>query len=254
MSRVTVKGLRLEYQEHAATRPDRPALVLLHDGLGCIATWRDFPEKLAARTGCRTVVWSRAGYGRSDPYPTPRTRRYLHEEAVEMLPPLLTALELDRPVLVGHSDGATIALLHAAAFPEGPAKVVAMAPHEFVEEKTLQGIRRTCESWKTTDLEQRLARHHADPERVFAEWSQTWLAPGFRDWNIEAELASIRCPVLALQGEDDEYASLRQIEVIAERVPGAQLVRLPACHHSPHRDQPEQVLGAIASFVGPAGR
>ncbi|MGC4120265.1 MAG: alpha/beta hydrolase [Myxococcales bacterium] len=249
MSRVVAGGLSLEYREHPATRPERPALVLLHDGLGCAASWRDFPEKLAARTGCRTLVYSRPGYGKSDAYSTPRTRDYLQREAREVLPRLLTALAVERPVLVGHSDGGTIALLFAAAFPAMPRGVVAMAPHEFVEEKTLAGIRETCRQWQTTDLREKLARYHPDPARVFADWSETWLSPGFREWNIEQELSAIRCPVLAIQGADDEYASLRQIQVIAERVPGTELLELSECRHSPHRDQPEAVLSAIAAFV-----
>ncbi|HEY3451522.1 MAG TPA: alpha/beta hydrolase [Myxococcales bacterium] len=253
MKHVVIKGLRLEYQEFPAARPARPALVLLHDGLGCVESWRDFPARLAARTGCRTLVGSRAGYGGSEAHENPRTRRYLHDEALEMLPPLLAAWEVERPVLVGHSDGANIALLHASGFPSVPAGVVAMAPHEFVEAKTLAGIRATCRLWETKDLRQRLGRYHSDPDRVFAEWSQTWLSPGFQDWNIEESLAAIRCPVLAIQGEDDEYASLRQIEVIAERVPGTELLKLPACRHTPHRDQPEAVLAAIAAFIDRIG-
>jgi len=249
MRHIVIGGLRLEYEEHAATRPG-PALLLLHDGLGCAGTWRDFPERLAARTGCRTLAWSRAGHGRSQGYGTPRTRDYLHHEALKGLPPLLAAWGVDRPVLIGHSDGATIALLYASAFPAAPAGVVAMAPHELVEDKTLAGIRDACEAWRSGDLSERMARRHADPARVFAEWSETWLSPGFRDWNIVERLAAIRCPVLAIQGEEDEFASLRQIEVIAERVPGTQLLELPACRHSPHRDQPEAVLSAVSDFVG----
>lgn len=249
MRHITVNGLCLEYRDHPGSRPGRPTLVLLHEGLGCVALWRHFPEKLAERTGCRTIAWSRAGYGGSDPYARARTPRYMHIEAIEMLPALLAALDVERPLLVGHSDGGSIALIYAATFPERPLGVVAMAPHEFVEDETLSGIRAARAAWAATDMRQKMARHHRDPERVFFDWNDTWLSPAFRDWNIEEYLPAIRCPVLAIQGEDDEYATMRQIDVIAERVAGSELLKLPACGHSPQRDQPEAVLSAIAAFV-----
>ena len=249
MKHIVVNGLRLEYRDFPAAEPGRPVLVVLHEGLGCVAMWRDFPERLAARTGCRTVVWSRAGYGGSEPYAEPRQADYLHREAKEALPALLAALDIEHPFLVGHSDGASIALIYAGAFPERPAGVVAMAPHEFVEAETLAGIRAAREIWTTTDMPKKLGRYHRDAERVFRDWNDTWLSPVFRDWNIEEYLPAIRCPVLALQGHEDEYATMRQIDVIAERVPGAELVKLPACGHSPHRDQPEAVLSVLAAFI-----
>lgn len=249
MKHIVVNGLRLEYRDYPAAEPGRPVLVVLHEGLGCVAMWRDFPERLAARTGCRTVVWSRAGYGGSEPYAEPRRADYLHREAKEALPTLLDALDIEKPFLVGHSDGASIALMYAGAFPERPVGVVAMAPHEFVEEETLAGIRAAREIWATTDMPKKLGRYHRDVERVFRDWNDTWLSPAFRDWNIEEYLPVIRCPVLALQGHEDEYATMRQIGVIAERVSGAELVKLPACGHSPHRDQPEAVLSVLAAFI-----
>ena len=249
MKHIVVAGLRLEYRDIAASTAGRPVLLLLHEGLGCVAMWRHFPEKLAAQTGCRVIAWSRAGYGGSDPYPELRTPRYMHREALEALPALINALQIECPLLLGHSDGASIALIFAGAFPEQTCGVVAMAPHEFVEEETLVGILRAKTAWTATDWPHKLARYHQDAERVFSDWNETWLAPAFRDWNIEEYLPAIRCPLLAIQGEDDEYASMRQIDVIAEKVPGSTLLKLPNCGHSPQRDQEAAILEAVAAFV-----
>jgi pimeloyl-ACP methyl ester carboxylesterase len=246
---VVAGGLRLEYVDHPAHAPGRPVILMLHEGLGSASMWRHFPERVAQVTGCRTIAWSRAGYGHSQPYAEPRTPRYMHREALEGLPALLAALGVERPLLFGHSDGASIALIFAGAFPEVPLGVVALAPHEFVEPETLAGIMAAGKAWTATDWPHKLARHHADAGRVFREWNDAWLHPGFRDWNIEEYLPAIRCPILAIQGEDDEYATMRQIEVIAERVPGTELLKLPKCGHSPHRDQPAAVLGALDGFV-----
>ncbi|MFZ2266889.1 MAG: alpha/beta hydrolase [Azonexus sp.] len=253
MKHLVVAGLRLEYRDFPATAAGRPELVLLHEGLGCVTMWRDFPEKLAAATGCRVIVGSRAGYGGSDPYPEPRTPRYMHREGEEALPALLAALHVERPVLIGHSDGGSIALIFAGAFPEVPLGIAVMAPHEFVEAETLAGIRLARTAWETTDLPKKLARyHHAQTERVFRDWNDCWLSPPFRDWNIEDTLPKIRCPVLAIQGVDDEYATLRQIEAIAERVPDTRLLKLEKCGHTPWRDQEAAVLAALVGFVDAA--
>lgn len=250
MKHIVVNGLRLEYRDYPATVAGCPELLLLHEGLGCVAMWRHFPEKLAAATGCRVIVWSRAGYGGSQAYAEPRTTRYMHREAEEALPALLAELKIERPLLIGHSDGGSIALIFAGAFPEVPRGIAVLAPHEFVEEETLAGIREARTAWQTTDLPQKLARyHHAQTERVFSDWNDCWLSPPFRDWNIEAYLPRIRCPVLAIQGEDDEYATLRQIDVIAEQVPGTQLLKLANCGHTPQRDQEAAVLDALTVFV-----
>ena len=249
LKHLVVNGLRLEYLDYPAHRPGQPTILMLHEGLGCIAMWRHFPERVAAVTGCRVIVWSRAGYGHSQSYAEARTPRYMHREALEALPALLAELGIERPLLFGHSDGGSIALIFAGAFPEVPLGVIVMAPHEFVEEETLTGILAAREAWTATDLPQKLERYHADTARVFFDWNDTWLSPAFRDWNIEEYLPPIRCPVLAIQGEDDEYATMRQIEVIAERVADATLLKLPQCGHSPHRDQPAAVLGAVDAFV-----
>ena len=249
MKHVIVEGLCLEYRDIAAAEAGRPTLVLLHEGLGCVAMWRDFPQKLAAATGCRTLVYSRAGYGHSEGYAAARTPRYMHHEGEVMLPALLDALGVERPLLVGHSDGGSIALIFAGAFPGRPQGIAVMAPHEFVEEITLAGIRAARELWATSDWKKKLARYHHDAQRVFCDWNDTWLSPAFRDWNIESYLPRIACPVLALQGDDDEYATMRQIEVIGEVVPGSAILKLPACGHSPQRDQEAAVLAALAAFV-----
>lgn len=249
MKHITVEGLRLEYRDIDDTDAKMPTLVLLHEGLGCVAMWRDFPQKLAAATGCRTVVFSRAGYGHSEAYAEPRSPRYMHHEGEVMLPAFLDALGIERPVLVGHSDGGSIALIFAGAFPQRPLGVAVMAPHEFVEDITLAGISAARRVWESSDWPQKLARYHHDAPRVFSDWNDTWLSPAFRDWNIEAYLPRIACPVLALQGEDDEYATMRQIEVIGEVVPGTEVLKLPACGHSPQRDQEAAVLSALAAFV-----
>jgi pimeloyl-ACP methyl ester carboxylesterase len=249
MKHIVVDGLRLEYRDYPATDTTRPVLLLLHEGLGCVAMWRHFPEKLAEATGCRVIAWSRAGYGASDPYPETRTPRYMHREALEALPALIAALHIKRPLLVGHSDGASISLIFAGAFPEQTCGVVAMAPHEFVEEETLAGILKAKTAWTVTDWPNKLARYHRDATRVFSEWNDTWLSPEFRDWNIEEYLPQIRCPVLAQQGEDDEYATMRQIDVIAEQVPGTELLKLANCGHSPQRDQEAAVLAAVVGFA-----
>jgi len=250
MKHVVVNGFRLEYCDYPSAVSGRPVLLLLHEGLGCVAMWRDFPEKLAVATGCRVVVWSRAGYGGSQAYSEARSVRYLHLEAEEALPAFLAALNIKRPLLIGHSDGGSIALIFAGVFPEVPLAVAVIAPHEFVEEESLAGIRLARTAWETTDLPKKLARYHHDQtERVFLDWNDCWLSPEFRDWNIESYLSNIRCPVLAIQGEDDEYATLRQIEVIAEKVSGAQLLKIPKCAHTPHRDREFSVLEALSTFV-----
>ena len=249
MKHILVNGLRLECRDFPATVDGRPSLLLLHEGLGCVTMWRDFPAKLAAATGCRVVVWSRPGYGGSQPYPEAREIGYMHREAEESLPALLAALNIERPVLIGHSDGGSIALIFAGAFPEVALGIAVLAPHEFVEEITLLGIRSARSVWESTDWPKKLGRYHLDAPRVFREWNDTWLSPPFRDWNIEQYLPKIRCPVLAIQGEDDEYATMRQIDCIAEIAADVELLKLADCRHSPHRDQPAAVQEAILAWL-----
>jgi pimeloyl-ACP methyl ester carboxylesterase len=178
----------------------------------------------------------------------------MHRQAEEVLPALLAALEVPPlPWLFGHSDGASIALLYAAAFPEAPAGVVALAPHLFVEEVSVRSIAATRSAYLATDLRARLARYHEDADSAFFGWNDIWLDPAFRAWNIEREVTRIRCPVLAIQGEDDEYGTMAQVDRLAQCVPGATLVKLAQCGHSPHRDQPDRVVEAVASFVRTRG-
>lgn len=246
---VRSDGQWLEYSLIPAARRHRPTLVLLHEGLGSVALWRDFPAQLAQASGCRTLVWSRLGHGHSAALPAPRTPSYLHEEALQRLPALLAALDIEQPLLIGHSDGGSIALLYAAAWPDRVAGVVVLAPHEFVEEEALAGIRLAGEAYANSDWPQKLGRYHAYPDAVFRAWHDTWLAPEFRSWDITACLPAIRCPVLAIQGEDDEYATMRQVECIAEAAADVDLLKLADCRHSPHRDQPQAVVAAIVGLL-----
>jgi pimeloyl-ACP methyl ester carboxylesterase len=226
-----------------------PALVFLHEGLGSVAMWRDFPGRVAAATGRRTLVYSRAGYGRSAPLTAPRRPDYMHREALEALPALRTARGLADPVLIGHSDGASIALIHAGAG-HRVSGIVAMAPHVFVEDVTIRSIEAAREAWRTTDLRARLQRYHDDVDGAFRGWNDAWLDPAFRDWNIETYLSTIACPVLAIQGRDDEYGTMAQLDAIERQVRGpVRRLELDNCRHSPHRDQPEATLAAITGFV-----
>lgn len=253
---VEAGGHRLEVAEYAASRKGRPPLVFLHEGLGSVSLWRDFPARVAAATGCRTVVYSRYGYGRSDVLTAPRRPDYMHGEALETLPALLDLLGADRPVLIGHSDGGSIALIHAGAGCRACAGVAVLAPHLFVEPRSVVGIAATVADFEHTDLAQKLVRHHRDARRTFYGWADIWRSAEFRDWNIESYLPVLRCPVLAIQGEDDEYAGMAHIDRIAElavHAPGVELLKLADCGHSPHRDQAAAVGAAIAAFVDRIG-
>jgi pimeloyl-ACP methyl ester carboxylesterase len=245
---VDVRGQRLEI-ERIGGDARRPTLLFLHEGLGSISLWKDFPAQVAEATGCPAVVYSRCGYGQSDRLEASFAVDYMHREALETLPDLLAKLGIERPVLVGHSDGASIALIYAGSR-DGLAGLVALAPHVFVEDLSVKSIAEAKVAFETTDLPEKLARHHADPRRAFYRWNEIWLHPDFRRWNIEAYLPAVRCPVLAIQGLDDEYGTTAQVEAIERQVGGrCEVVALAACGHSPHRDQPEPTLAAIARFV-----
>jgi pimeloyl-ACP methyl ester carboxylesterase len=250
---VTVRGRKLEVRTIAGANRDAPTLVFLHEGLGSVSMWRDFPEKAAAATGCAAVVYSRYGYGQSDALREPRAVNYMHTEALEMLPELLEKLTIREPVLVGHSDGASIALLYAAAR-DGVSGLVLMAPHVFVEDLSVKSIAEAKTAFESTDLPQKLGRHHADAAKTFRGWNDIWLHPDFRGWNIEEVLPRVVCPVLAIQGFDDEYGTMGQLEAVAKQTGGpVELLRLADCRHSPHRDQPGVVLEAMARFIGRLG-
>lgn len=252
---IDAGGRRLEL-EYAWIRPERrdtPLIVFLHEGLGSLSMWRDWPARLCEAADCRGLVFSRYGYGRSTPRPHDERWpvSFLHREAGEVLPALLAALGAanERPILYGHSDGGSIALLYACMYPQAVSGIVVAAPHIFVEDITLAHIGRARQAYLETDLPQRLARHHADPDSAFWGWNQVWLDPAFADWNIEACLPSLRCPVLAIQGLDDEYGTLEQIKGIQRQAPQTRLLMLPHCGHSPHKDQPGIVIRAVAEFV-----
>ena len=243
---VVVRGHKLEVQRIAGSAR---TLVFLHEGLGSVAMWRDFPLKVAQATGCSAVVYSRYGYGQSEVLQGPHGVDYMHREALETLPELLERLEVREPVLVGHSDGGSIALIHAAAH-RSVAGVVAMAPHVFVEDLSVASIAEAKTAFQTTDLPQKLGRYHADAAKTFRGWNDIWLHPDFRAWNIEDRLPKISCPVLAIQGFDDEYGTMAQLEAIARQTGGpVELLRLASCRHSPHRDQPAVVIEAMSRFV-----
>ncbi|HEU5284736.1 MAG TPA: alpha/beta hydrolase [Burkholderiales bacterium] len=231
-------------------RASAPSIVFLHEGLGSVSMWRDFPQRVADATGCEAVVYSRQGHGRSDPLSAPRSVRYMHDEALIVLPELLERLHIERPILLGHSDGASIALLHAGGAANAPTAVIAMAPHVMVEDIAVESIAQSRVSYETTDMRRRLSRHHADADATFWSWNRIWLDPAFRDWNIEHCLPRIPCPILAMQGEDDEYGSMEQIERIARQARDVEVVKLADCRHSPHKDQPDAALAAIEAFVG----
>jgi pimeloyl-ACP methyl ester carboxylesterase len=243
---VAIDGVRLEYARIAgdAARP----IVMLHEGLGSLAMWRDFPQRLAEATGAEVVVYSRRGYGQSDPLRGPRKVDYMHGEAQDVLPKLLQALGIRRPLLVGHSDGASISIIHAGSGND-VAGLVLMAPHVFVEDLTVDSIAAIKEVWKTSDMSSRLGRYHRDAGHTFWAWNDIWLLPAFKQWNIEAFVPKIVAPMLVIQGRDDEYGTPAQCEAIKARARApCELLMLEACKHSPHRDQPEATLAAISRF------
>lgn len=248
-SYVTVCGHRLEVERYAGRDSAAPTIVLLHEGLGSVSMWRDYPKRLNDVTGCPLVVFSRYGYGKSDVLEAPFSARYMHDEALEALPELLERLEVESPVLYGHSDGGSISLIYAGAFGRARALILE-APHVFVEDINLKSIAEIKVVFATTDLPNRLARHHANAEKSFRGWNDAWLLPEFRAWNIEEYLPRIECPVLAIQGRDDPYGTMAQLEAIERQVKGpVELLKLARCGHSPHRDQPAAVLEAVREFV-----
>jgi pimeloyl-ACP methyl ester carboxylesterase len=241
---MRVNGVELESREIAG---EEPALVFLHEGLGSVGLWREFPERLTAETGRRALLYSRAGHGFSDVPTAPRTPRFMHDEALDVLPALLGAAGVSEPVLVGHSDGASIALIHAAAHPVRA--LVLLAPHVFVEDLSVASIAEARDAFQTTSLRERMARHHRDAEATFRLWNDIWLAPEFRDWNITDVLPAIAVPVLLIQGEHDQYGTLAQVETVRDGVAGpAELVVLDA-RHAPHLEAPEETLAAATAFI-----
>jgi pimeloyl-ACP methyl ester carboxylesterase len=251
MSFAVIDGRRIEYAAIPGDAGARPTLVFLHEGLGSVALWRDFPRRVARRLSAPALVYSRFGYGASDGLNAERTPRFMHEEALDVLPALLDRLQIERPVLIGHSDGASIALIHAAVAARPVRGLVCLAPHVFVEPLCVDSIAKIRRSYFETDLRQRLAKYHARVDDAFLGWADIWLRPEFLGWSIEDLMERIDQPLLLIQGRDDEYGTLAQLDRIEARVKGptSRLV-LSDCGHSPHRDQGSAVLEAIVRFVG----
>jgi len=233
------------------TATEQPVMVFLHEGLGSVSLWKDFPDQLCARIGIRGLVYSRPGYGKSTPRGVDEhwDPDFMHRQAYEVLPTLLTHLNVKNPWLFGHSDGASIALLYAAQFPAAPRGAIVVAPHLFVEDISIQSIKLAREAYLQHSLRERLARHHDEVDSAFFGWNDVWLSEAFKDWNIESVIPGIRCPLLALQGEQDEYGSLQQVMRIRELLPSAEVITLANCGHSPHRDQAVALMAAVEAFI-----
>jgi pimeloyl-ACP methyl ester carboxylesterase len=246
---IGVQGRRIEVLRIAALRSTGPELVLLHEGLGSISHWRDFPARVAEATGCFVTVYSRYGCGNSDVLTEPRDVRYMHYEGLLVLPELLAQLKIENPVLVGHSDGGSIAIIHAGAH-DRVRGLILLAPHVFVEDLSIRSIAEAKVTFETTDLPRRLSNYHRDAARTFWGWNDIWLHPDFRSWNIEEYLPKITCPILVIQGVNDQYGTMAQAEAIERQAGGSvQVLALPECKHSPQRDQPDATLQAIQRFM-----
>src|SRR5436309_8859679 len=244
-------GRSLAYEWIGEARPGSPTLVFLHEGLGSIRQWREFPAQVAAASGCRALVYDRYGYGQSDVLEEARREiSFMHDEALVSLPALLDSLRIQNPILIGHSDGASIALIYAGAN-NAVRGVVAMAPHVFIEPVCLTSIEKAAQTFQSSDLATRLGRYHRDARKTFYGWADVWLDPQFKGWDIRDDyLPQIGCPVLAVQGCDDEYGTMAQFDEIARRVKGScELLKLENCGHAPFRDQPEKTLEAVVRFV-----
>jgi pimeloyl-ACP methyl ester carboxylesterase len=245
--RLEILDIAPQVSDHK-TNP-KPPIVLLHEGLGCIAMWRDFPQALAAATGARVVAYSRYGYGQSTPLPAGarnvRNASFMHDEAMETAPQVFEKLGLEKPFFVGHSDGGSIALIYAATYPSAVSGLAVLAPHTFVEEISVAGIRAAKTGFETTDLPTRLMKFHRDSEATFFGWNDVWLSEEFRGWNITEMLSAITAPMLAIQGDADEYGTMAQIDAIKNAIPASQLLKLEGCGHSPWKEARLIVLDAI---------
>ena len=249
--RIVVAGDALEYSCFGPTPDAAPTLVLLHEGLGCTALWRDFPQKLARETGMGVFVYSRAGYGGSDPVELPRPLDYMTREAVNVLPELLDKIGFQSGALLGHSDGATIAAIYAGTIlDERLCGLVLMAPHFFTEDIGLSAIADAKENFDNRDLRSRLAKYHSDVDSAFRGWNDSWLNPDFKAWNVADVLDNLNVPVLALQGREDQYGTLAQIDVVAQKVSGSVTTAiLEECRHSPFLEKPAETMRAVVEFI-----
>ena len=256
-----VSGVQLEVAIVGPVSPSTPALVFLHEGLGSVSLWRDWPAELCSQLQMPGLVYSRQGYGQSDATANVRNNSkvlngvrqgrlqadYMHHEALTVLPRLLQGLGVQNPILIGHSDGATIALIHASHHPV--AACVVMAPHVMVEDISVNAVAQARDAFLQGSLRERIAKFHADVDGAFWQWNDVWLSSAFRGFDIRKEIEGITAPLLAIQGEEDAYGTMAQIDDIALHVPHAEQVKLASCGHSPHRDQPSQVQSAIAKFL-----
>jgi pimeloyl-ACP methyl ester carboxylesterase len=248
VSAITVDGRRLEMLEIAGD-PERRPLVLLHEGLGSVGLWRSFPQQLSEATGRRVIAYSRFGHGRSQPRSAPRTPQFFHEEALDVLPEVLAQRDAPDPILVGHSDGGSIALIHAGHRPV--TGLVTLAAHAFVEDVSLSAIADARRAFTDGDLRERLARHHDDPDAAFHGWCDLWLDPAFAGWDLDADLALVTAPTLVIQGRDDPYGTLAQVDRIAGSVRGPVTRLVLPGGHSPHLERPDDVVTAITEFAAP---
>ena len=248
--RLTAGGKRLEYACWGPPPGDAPTLLLLHEGLGCVALWRDVPERLAAATGCGVVAYSRAGYGRSDPAELPRPLDYMTREAADVLPEVLAALAVRDVILIGHSDGATIAAEYAGRVTDDRLRgLVLIAPHFFTEPSGLSEIAAARKAYVTSELRGRMAKYHRDPDNAFFGWNDAWLAEGFKSWNVAKVIDSWQVPCLAVQGAADQYGTLAQIREIEARSPKpVETLIMDGAHHAPHVEKPDEMLPALAGF------
>jgi pimeloyl-ACP methyl ester carboxylesterase len=252
-SEIVVDGKRLETLWIEPQQSGRPPIVMLHEGLGSIALWKDFPAQVATRTGCGVLVYSRYGHGNSDKLMEKRPVRFMHREGEVVLPELLAKLEIVRPILIGHSDGGSISLIFAGKYPDAVSGLILEAPHVFVEDLSIASIAQAKTTYETTDFLQRLGRYHANVDVTFWGWNDIWLDPVFRSWNIEEYVPKITCPVLCIQGEEDEYGTIAQVEAIKAGAQQTQITMLPNCKHSPHRDQAEKTLELVAELARTVG-
>ncbi|GGX28342.1 alpha/beta hydrolase [Pigmentiphaga litoralis] len=249
------RDYRIEYRWVHGERANAPVIVFLHEGLGSVSMWKDWPSEVCSALGMRGLVFSRYGYGKSTPRPDAErwTPEFLFEQARDALPAVLRGVGIDakrdRPVILGHSDGASIALIYAALYPDSLSSLIVLAPHVTVEDVAIQSIAAAREAYLNTDLPRRLARYHASPDSAFWGWNDVWLSPAFRAWSIESLLPRITCPVLAVQGVDDEYGTLDQVRIIRRRTPQTLLAILDDCRHSPHKDQPVELAKQLKGFL-----
>lgn len=246
---IDIDVSRLEYEWIRAYRASTPPIVMLHEGLGSVAMWKEFPRELSAATGRDVLAYSRHGHGRSSMLAAPHMPDYMHREALTVLPCLLDTLGVEAPILLGHSDGASIALIHAGGTARAVTALVLLAPHVFIEELSIESIAAAKLAFATTDLRKRLARYHDDVDSTFRGWNDIWLHPDFRRWNVERYLPRIACPILVIQGRDDEYGTTEQLERIARGARNVEILVLENCGHAPHRDQPQAVLDAAVRFT-----